>query len=385
MFEFQILQKDLQTSARTGLFHTPHGVIETPIFMPVGTNGSVKGLSPDELNKIGAQIILGNTYHLYLRPGSDLIAQHGGLATWNTWKKPTLTDSGGFQAFSLGKGNKDGVNNVKINDQGIEFKSHLDGSKHFFSPEKVIEIQHQIGADIIMQLDECAPVDSSEEYARKAMDRTHMWAETSLKHHQLLEANKHLQPAQALFPIVQGTIHHQLRKHSAIFQGNLDTPGIAIGGLSVGEKNELMYDILSTLSQALPEGKPHYLMGVGTPKDILEGIERGIDLFDCVHATRIARHGCFYDQDGRQHITNERFKNDPLPLDPTLTDSPVLEFSRSYIRHLFMANEMLGHRILSLHNLHFLLNLCKEARIAIQQQQFKSFKDQFLSHFKSDK
>ncbi len=388
-FEFQLQFQDQQTGARAGLLHTPHGLIETPVFMPVGTLGSVKGLAPEDLHAVGAQIILANTYHLMLRPGEDLIAEHGGLAKWTNWQKPMLTDSGGFQVFSLGEGNKKGNNNVKISDDGVKFKSHLDGSSHFLTPEKVMEIETKLGADIIMQLDECAPVDSSKEYAQKALDRTHAWAERSLIKHQELEKQKldsaNPPPPQALFPIIQGTIHHDLRIASTKFQGNLPCHGVAIGGLSVGEKNETMYEILSVIQPHLPVHKPHYLMGVGTPKDLLESIERGIDMFDCVHATRIARHGCFYDQDGRQHITNNKYKNDPTPLDPTQVNSPIKQYSKSYIRHLFQENEMLALRLLSMHNLYFLIELTKQARQAILTNSFSTFKNRFFSHFKSEK
>lgn len=383
MFEFQILAKDPRTKARRGLFSTPHGNIETPIFMPVGTLGSVKGVSPDELEAAHAQIILSNTYHLYLRPGHKLIRKMGGLHKWINWPKPILTDSGGFQIFSLGKGSKTGQSNVKLTDEGVEFKSHLDGSKHYLTPEKVIEIEQDLGADIIMVLDECAPHDSNRAYAQKALERTHRWAEKCLQKHQEMENEKNPEerPAQALFPIIQGTIFEDLRIESTEFMKNLNTPGIAIGGLSVGEERSVMNRILDIMQPHYPENKPRYLMGVGTPLDLLEGIERGIDMFDCVHATRIARHGCFYNNEGRHHIANEKFFADPLPLDPVNPDNPTTKFSRSYIRHLVKENEMLGIRLLSLNNIYFLLKLMENTREAISKGQFPEFKKAFLANF----
>ena len=383
MFEFQVTAKDKQTNARRGIFKTPHGEIETPIFMPVGTLGSVKGVSPDELNKIHAQIILANTYHLYLRPGHKLIREMGGLHKWINWDKPILTDSGGFQIFSLGEGCKKGVNKVKISEDGVEFKSHIDGSKHYLTPEKVIEIEHDLGADIIMALDECAPHSSDKKYAEEALQRTHNWAQKCLQKHQELEAQKDPieKPAQALFPIIQGTVFDDLRIESTQFISSLNTPGIAIGGLSVGEERPVMNHILETIHPYYPENKPRYLMGVGTPHDLLNSIERGIDMFDCVHATRIARHGCFYNFDGRHHITNEKFLKDQLPLDPESPDNPTANFSRSYIRHLVKENEMLGIRLLSLNNLYFLLQLMHQAREAISAGQYLEFKNNFFARF----
>lgn len=383
MFEYQVLAKDKQTKARRGLFKTPHGDIETPIFMPVGTLGSVKGISPSELEQIHTQIILANTYHLYLRPGHELIRQMGGLHQWINWNKPILTDSGGFQVFSLGEGSKKGDSKVKITADGVEFKSHLDGSKHYLTPEKVIEIEHDLGADIIMALDECAPHHSDKKYAHFAMQRTHDWAQKCLTRHQQLEAEKNPaeRPPQAFFPIVQGTVFEDLRVESTKFIASLDTPGLAIGGLSVGEERSVMYHILDTIQPHYPENKPRYLMGVGTPHDLLNGIERGIDMFDCVHATRIARHGCFYNNEGRHHIANEKFLKDPLPLDPESPESPIANFSRSYIRHLVKENEMFGIRLLSLNNLYFLLQLMQKAREAISAGQYLEFKNNFLARF----
>ncbi len=388
MFEYKVLAKDQQSNARRGIFTTPHGDIETPIFMPVGTLGSVKGISPEELIQIHAQIILANTYHLYLRPGDQLIKEMGGLHSWINWNKPILTDSGGFQVFSLGSGSKLGGSQVKLSQDGVEFKSHLDGKKHYLTPEKVIEIEHNLGADIIMVLDECAPHNSTKDYSEKAMLRTHQWAERCIKKHQELENNKDYSKqnypnfAQALFPIIQGTIFDDLRIKSTQFISNLNTPGIAIGGLSVGEERPVMNHILDIMHPYYPENKPRYLMGVGTPIDLLNSIERGIDMFDCVHATRIARHGCFYNNDGRHHIANKKFEKDSLPLDPENIIEPLSNFSRSYIRHLIKENEILGLRLLSLQNLYFLLNLMEKSRNAISSGHFKQFKEEFLMRFK---
>jgi queuine tRNA-ribosyltransferase len=384
VFEFKTLHQDTSTKARTGLFTTPHGVIETPIFMPVGTRGSVKGVSPGELTEINAQIILANTYHLYLRPGHKLVRQMGGLHKWMNWDKPILTDSGGYQIFSLGEGNKNGNSNVKLSDDGVEFKSHLDGAKHYLTPETVMDIEHDLGADIIMALDECAPHDSSKQYAQAALTRTHNWVQRCLTRHQELESQKDpaVREPQALFPIIQGTLFEGLRVESTKFISELNAPGIAIGGLSVGEERSEMYHILDIMHPHYPEQKPRYLMGVGTPLDLLEGIERGIDMFDCVHATRIARHGCFYNNDGRHQISNEQFKADSLPLDPEDPENPTFQFSRSYIRHLLREKEMLGLRLLSLNNLYFLLKLMEKVRASIKQNNFKTFKADFLARFK---
>jgi queuine tRNA-ribosyltransferase len=385
MFEFKIISENQKSKARTGVFNTPHGQIETPIFMPVGTLGSVKGISPDELHQINAQIILANTYHLYLRPGPVVIQKMGGLHKWMNWSKPILTDSGGFQVFSLGKGNKKGNSNVKIKEDGVEFKSHLDGSKHFFGPKNVMEIQHQLGADIIMQIDECAPHDSSKTYAKEALERTHRWAEECLAHHQKLEQKKtSKQLPQALFPIVQGTVFEDLRMESVKFLSQLNTPGLAIGGLSVGEARPVMYHILDTMEPYYPKFKPRYLMGVGTPEDLLESIARGIDMFDCVHATRIGRHGNFYDQFGRQNIKNAKYAKDPLPLDPEDLADPTFPYSKSYIHHLVKEEEIFGLRLLSLHNLYFLLKMMKNARTAIKNGSYTSFKKAFLAKFQSE-
>jgi len=384
MFEFHILAKDPQTKARTGIFTTPHGQIETPIFMPVGTLATVKTMSPDELKQINAQIILSNTYHLYLRPGHELIKKMGGLHKWMNWDRPILTDSGGFQVFSLGKGNKNERSHVKLSEDGVEFKSHLDGSMHMFTPEKVMEIQHALGADIIMPIDECAPADSTKEYAQQALKRTHDWLLRCQKKHAELESAKTVdQHSQALFPIIQGTMFEDLRIESAKFCAATNPPGIAIGGLSVGEEREVMYRILDVIHPHLPEEKPRYLMGVGTPTDLFEAIERGIDLFDCVHATRIARHGCFWNETGRHQLKNDDFKESTESLQPGCQCYACKSFTASYIRHLVRENEMFGMRLLSIHNLHFLLQLMQQIRDNIKAGTFLQFKTKFFSKFLS--
>jgi queuine tRNA-ribosyltransferase len=381
MFTFTLKSKDKTTLARTGEFSTPHGIIKTPVFMPVGTLGTVKTLSPDELESLGAEIILANTYHLYLRPGHELIKKLGGLHKWTSWNKPMLTDSGGFQVFSLGAGKKNDSTPsiVKIFDDGVEFRSHLDGSKHFFTPEKVMEIEHDLGADIIMAFDECAPHDSSHEYAKMALQRTHHWAEKCKKAY--LKLQKNAETPQALFPIVQGVIYDDLRVESTKFCAELDLPGIAVGGLSVGEEREKMYHILETIHPHYPENKPRYLMGVGTPKDLFEGIERGIDMFDCVHITRLSRHASFYDHEGRKHLKNNSYWGDPTPLQPGCKCYTCSKFNKSYLRHLVMEGEMLGARLLTIHNLHFLLHLMREIRSAIEAGNFQSFKENFFRTF----
>ncbi len=342
MFEFQIHHKD--GLSRTGTLKTPHGEINTPVFMPVGTLGSVKTLTQEELIEIDAEIILSNTYHLFLRPGEELIKEHGGLHKWINWPRPMLTDSGGYQVFSLG--GKRGNSKVKIDEDGVKFTSHIDGSKHYLTPEKAMQIQHDLGADIIMAFDECAPADSTKAYFTQAMIRTHNWLTRCVK------AHKGRQTKQALFGIVQGGLYEDLREESAKFVNSLDLPGNAIGGLSVGESKEEMDAMLKATIPHLDERKPRYLMGVGTPEDLLNGIEQGIDMFDCVNPTRIARHGTFYTFDGKFNIKNEQFKNDKNPLCKDL-EYPGNHYSRSYIRHLLREKEILALRLLSIHNLKF--------------------------------
>lgn len=374
MFEFQIHSKD--GLSRTGTLNTPHGTIKTPVFMPVGTLGSVKGLTQEELLAIDAEIILSNTYHLFLRPGEKLIKENDGLHKWINWPKPMLTDSGGYQVFSLG--GKRGQSRVKIDENGVKFTSHIDGSKHYLTPEKAIQIQHDLGADIIMAFDECAPADSTKEYFKKALTRTHNWLERCVKEH------KGHEEKQALFGIVQGGLFADLRKESAEFVNSLNLPGNAIGGLSVGESKEDMDAMIKATIPHLSENKPRYLMGVGTPEDLLNGVEQGIDMFDCVNPTRIARHGTFYNFDGQFSIKNEQFKNDTSPLCPEL-EYPGNHYSRSYIRHLFREKEMLALRLLSINNLKFLINLMQLIRANIEQGTFQEFKTTFLERFNSKK
>jgi len=366
MFEFQLTQQSSECDARLGVFSTPHGEIHTPVFMPVGTKATVKSLDYKDLENLGAEIILANTYHLAMRPGSELVKRMGGLHKWMNWTKPILTDSGGFQVFSLQKTNK-------ITDDGVEFQSHLNGDKHFFTPEKAIQIQEELGADIIMAFDECADAEVDEAYARKAMERTHAWALRCLK--------AKTRQDQALFPIVQGSHFKNLREESAKFMAGLDCPGIAIGGVSIGENFEQKFSAIDWAMPHLPKNKPRYLMGVGTPDDILEAVERGIDMFDCVLATRLARHGAFWDFNGRQNIFNEQYKYDENPLCPEIPCYASQEFSRSYLRHLLTENELLGIRLLTLHNIAFLLHLMSQIRVHIKAGTFKTFKADFLSRF----
>lgn len=366
MFEFQIHKNAINSLARTGTFTTPHGAIQTPVFMPVGTKASVKTLSQEDLKTLDAEIILANTYHLYLRPGHELIKKMGGLHKWMKWDRPILTDSGGFQVFSLGR-TKHGV---KIDDHGVTFKSHIDGSSHYLTPQKAIEIQHDLGADIIMAFDECAPADSSENYFKQAMQRTHDWLTICKQTHDKL--NPHHENPRALFGIVQGGLYPTLRHESAKFINNLDLPGNAIGGLSVGESKAEMYSMIEETVPHLSDKKPRYLMGVGTPEDLLEAVDRGIDMFDCVHPTRLARHGGFFTEQGRFNIKNEQFKYDQTEL---------CGYSKSYLRHLFVENEILAMRILSFHNLQFLLDLMKKIREAINQDNFPQFKQNFLTNY----
>ncbi len=387
MFEFKIKHKAKGSLARTGTFKTPHGLIQTPVFMPVGTKATVKTLSPHDLENLHSEIILSNTYHLYLRPGEKLIKKMGGLHKWMNWNKPILTDSGGFQVFSLGneKGySKDALpfkTTVKIDENGVEFKSHLDGSKHYFTPEKAMQIQHDLGADIIMAFDECAPADSTKEYFKAAMTRTHNWVLRCKKEH--LKLSKKTKLPQALFPIVQGGLYKDLRIQSAQFINDLDLPGNAIGGLSVGEGKEKMLEMIETTIPHLTEKKPRYLMGVGTPEDLLECVDRGIDMFDCVHPTRMGRHGSFWNESGRFSIKKEQFKFDKNPLQKNCQCETCKNHSRSYLRHLIFENEILGLRLMTIHNLHFLLNLMQEIRKQINKGTFNKFKKDFFKKFKT--
>ena len=382
MFKFDIVKKATRSKARIGKFHTAHGTIQTPTFMPVGTKASVKTLSSEDLETLGADIILANTYHLFIRPGHKLVKKMGGLHKWMNWNKPILTDSGGYQVFSLATKNihkKDKKAGIKIDDNGVEFKSHLDGSLHYITPEQAIQIQTDLGADIIMAFDECAAADSSKDYFKTAMKRTHEWLGRCKNKHQKLESER--PHPQALFGIVQGGMDEDLRIESSKFVNNLDLPGNAIGGLSVGETKDIMYGITDICTDHLAKEKPRYLMGVGKPEDLLECIDRGIDMFDCVHPTRIARHGCFWTLNGRMNIKNEQFREDPSPLCPESSPEYLKNYSRSYIRHLFLENEILAMRLMTIHNLHFLLELMRKTREAIKKDRFKDFKDSFLKRY----
>ncbi|MDA1061150.1 MAG: tRNA guanosine(34) transglycosylase Tgt [bacterium] len=377
MFEFKV--KKEEGFSRTGILKTPNGLIKTPVFMPVGTKATVKTLSQKDLKTLGAQIILANTYHLFLRPGEKLVKKMGGLHKWINWDGPILTDSGGYQVFSLSqeKGftkNTKFKTKVKIDDKGVMFNSHLDGSKHYFTPKKAIKIQEDLNADIVMAFDECAPADSSKKYFKEAMERTHKW---------LIDCKKsHKSSKQALFGIVQGGLYKDLREESAKFVNAQGLPGNAIGGLSVGESKGQMYDMLDVTIPHLDKNKPRYLMGVGTPEDILEAVERGVDMFDCVHPTRMARHGSFWDLTGRYSITNAKFKYDKSPLQKDCKCETCQNYSKSYLRHLIFEKEILGLRLMSIHNLHFLLELMRNIRENIDKGSFKKFKREFLKKFK---
>ncbi len=381
-FKFEITSNDKTTEARTGILNTPHGQIETPVFMPVGTKATVKTLSPEEIKATKSQIILANTYHLYLRPGHETIKKMGGLHKWMNWDGPLLTDSGGFQVFSLAANKRGSLKPlVKIRQDGVEFTSYLDGSKHFFTPEKAIQIQNALGADIIMAFDECAPAHSIYSYAKDAMERTHQWAKQCVKEHNKLQKETNVK--QALFPIVQGGIHDDLRIESTKFMADLDLPGIAIGGLSVGETKKQMYHTLEVINPYLPKQKARYLMGVGTPDDLLIAISHGIDMFDCVMATRNARHGSFWTKDGRSHIKNAENKEDPNPLMKGCACYTCKNYSRSYVRHLIMENEMFGQRLVTIHNINFLNCLMNKARMHIEKGTYEKFMNKFLKRFKA--
>ena len=355
-FSFQIDAR--QGRARAGRFSTPHGDIATPVFAPVGTQATVKSLTPTNLTELGASLILANTYHLYLRPGDELISHMGGLHNFMAWNGPILTDSGGFQVFSLAK-------TRRIDAEGVTFRSHVDGSTHQLTPEKAIGIQENLGADIIMAFDECAePYDKA--YSLEAMKRTHLWAERCLK--------VKTRPDQALFGIIQGGIFEDLRVESAQFIADLDFPGNAIGGLSVGETKPEMHAILDVVDRVLPEDKPRYLMGVGTPEDLIEAIRRGVDIFDCVLPTRLARHNAAMTRLGdRLNLVNANYAEDPLPIDETCSCYTCQNFSRAYLRHLIQAKEMLSSTLISIHNLNTLITLVNDIRQSIIEQTFDDF------------
>ncbi len=365
MISYELLHKDKKTGARRGVIHTPHGDIQTPIFMPVGTQATVKSMTNEELVENGAQIILGNTYHLYLRPGDELIKEAGGIHKFMKWNRPILTDSGGFQVFSLNELRK-------ITEEGVEFRSYLDGSKHFFSPEKVMSIEENIGADIIMAFDECCPYPSTYEYTKKSMERTTRWAKRCKDAHKT---------DSALFGIIQGGFYEDLRKESAKQLIELDFPGYAIGGISVGEPKEEFLKLLKYTAPLMPEDKPRYLMGVGTPDYLLEAALAGIDMCDCVLPTRIARNGTAMTSHGKVVVRNATYEHDYVPLDPECNCYACKNYSRAYIRHLIKSNEILGIRLLSIHNINFLTNLMERVRIEIENDTLYDFVKEFYKKY----
>lgn len=364
---YELIKVCKQSGARLGRLHTPHGTFETPLFMPVGTQATVKTMSPEELKEIGSGIILSNTYHLYLRPGHEIVREAGGLHRFMNWDRGILTDSGGFQVFSLGPLRK-------ITEEGVSFRSHISGEPLFLSPEKSIEIQNALGADIIMAFDECPPYPAEREYVQASLERTARWAERCLKAHQ--------RPGdQALFGIVQGGMYRDLRERSAKQLVSMDFPGYAVGGLSVGEPKELMYEILSHTTPLLPAGKPRYLMGVGSPDALIEGVIRGIDMFDCVLPTRIARNGTTMTSRGRLVVRNARYARDFSPLDPECDCYTCRHYTRAYIRHLIKADETFGLRLTTYHNLYFLTRLMEKVREAIREDRLLDFRDQFFAQY----
>lgn len=365
-FKFEITHTCRQTGARTGKLYTPHGVIETPCFMPVGTQATVKAMTPRDLDEVGAKIILANTYHLYMRPGHELVREAGGLHRFMHWDKPILTDSGGFQVFSLSAMNK-------ITDDGVEFRSHIDGSKHYFTPEKAMEIEEALGADIIMCFDECAPYPADKRYTKAAMDRTHEWA----KRCQAAQTRTD----QALFGIVQGGMFADLRIESAKTLSDMDFVGYSIGGLSVGEPKEIMYDMLEALEPHMPKDKPRYLMGVGSPDCLLEGVLRGVDMFDCVLQTRIARNGLALTMDGKRMLRNAEFIHDFTPIEQGCDCYACKNFTRAYIRHLVKANEILAAQLITMHNLRFSLRLMENIRRAIAEDRLLDYYHSVIGAF----
>ena len=368
--KFDLQYTDPKTNARAGKITTDHGEILTPIFMPVGTVGSVKGVHAYELKEdIKAQIILGNTYHLYLRPGLDTLEKAGGLHKFDSWDKPILTDSGGFQVFSL-SGTR------KLKEEGVTFSSHIDGSKHLFTPENVVETQRIIGADIIMALDECTPGDAPYDYAKKSMEMTHRWLTRGWNHFKDTEPKYGY--SQTFFPIVQGCVYPELRKQSAEFIASQECEGNAIGGLAVGEPTEKMYEMIEVVNAILPKDKPRYLMGVGTPANILEAIERGVDMFDCVMPTRNGRNGMLFTKNGTMNMHNKKWANDFSPIDPDGASIVDRIYSKAYLRHLIMADELLGMQIASIHNLAFYVWLTQEARAHIIKGDFSAWKASIL-------
>lgn len=365
-FEFELIKECPRSKARVGKFHTPHGTFDTPIFMPVGTQATVKAITPRDLEEMEAQIILANTYHLYLRPGHELVKEAGGLHKFMNWNEPILTDSGGFQVFSLAE-----LRNIK--EEGVTFKSHLDGSTHFLSPEKAISIENSLGADIIMAFDECIPYPATYEYTDKSVERTTRWLERCVK--------AHSREDQALFGIIQGGMYPDLRQKSAegVIAQNL--PGYAIGGLSVGEPKSLMYEMLEHTIPFMPQSKPRYLMGVGSPDCLLEGVLRGVDMFDCVLPTRIARNGTVMTSQGKIVVRNAIYERDFSPLDPECDCYACKNFTRAYIRHLIKVNEILASILTSIHNLRFLIHLMEDVRNAIMEDRLPEYRNDFFRKY----
>lgn len=370
MFKFTLEKNSSQCKARTGTIETNHGVIKTPVFMPVGTRATVKAMNNDELKSIGSQIILSNTYHLYLKPGQEIIRKADGLHKFMNWDKPILTDSGGFQVFSLSK-------TRKITEEGVQFRSHIDGSKHFISPEKSMEIQNDLGSDIMMAFDECVPYPASYEYTEDSMKRTLRWLKRCKDYHKNTDK-------QNLFGIIQGGMYKDLREYSAKNTIDFDLPGYAIGGLSVGEPRDLMIDLLDFTTDFMPENKPRYLMGVGTPDYLFEAVEHGVDMCDCVLPTRIARNGTALTSKGKLVVKNAKYKDDFSQLDENCDCYACKNHTRAYIRHLLNVDEILGARLLSIHNLRFLIKLMENIRKSIEEDRYLEFKDEFYRNYGYD-
>ncbi len=369
---FKIEKKSSQVRGRAGILETAHGLIHTPVFMPVGTQGSVKTISNEDLVSSGAEIILGNSYHLYLRPGAELISEAGGLHKFIGWEKAMLTDSGGFQIFSL-------ATLRRMNSEGVEFQSHIDGSKHFFTPEKSMEVQQKIGADIIMCFDECSPYPCTHDYAKRSMELSVEWARRCKE--KKTETDKGKESNQILFGIIQGSVYDDLRKESALKTIDIDFPGYALGGLSVGEPKEEMLSVLEKTVPLIPEDRPHYLMGVGMPEDIWEAVERGIDMFDCVLPTRNGRNGQAFTSKGKINVKNAEYIRDFRPLDPDCSCPACKGYSRAYLNHLFRAQEILGLHLLSLHNINFMIKLLTKIRESLKNDNFLEKKREFLSSY----
>ena len=370
---FEQFHKDAKCRARTGVIHLPHGDVKTPVFMPVGTNATVKAITKDDLEEIGFEIILANTYHMYLRPGSDLVEEAGGLHGFSKWKRNFLTDSGGFQVFSLSKLRK-------ITENGVTFQSHIDGSRHLFTPESVVDVQTQFNSDIQMQLDVCTGWNTERKEAEKALRITSDWAKRAKAE---WEKKRDEGYKGTLFPIVQGNFFKDLREKSAEFVSSLDTPGMAIGGLSVGEPPEVYEELLAYTAVLLPEDKPKYVMGIGTPDYILQAVENGIDMFDCVLPTRNARNGSYFTHDGFLSIKQERYMHDYSPIDKECNCKVCRQYSRAYLRHLYKDQEILSAMLASYHNLYFLHNMIDEIRVAISEDRFIEYKENFLKRFKA--